>query len=137
MADAREALGRLRAAAEDGRLEDLCRAYGVRLLGAFGSATDPSWPEPHDLDVALQFERSVDGDLVAVINDLVDLTGFQDVDVMNLGRADAVARTSGLVGGEPLYESEPGAFARAQLHAVMERMDTAWLRRLRLELLAS
>jgi hypothetical protein len=137
MANAREALGRLRAAARDGRLEALCRRHGIRLLGAFGSATDPSWPDPHDLDVAFQFEHGIRGDIVAVINGLVDLLHFQDVDVMDLGRADAVARTSGLVGGEPLYESQPGAFARAQEHAVKERLDTAWLRRIDLELLAS
>lgn len=138
MSSPREALERLRGAAKDGRLEELCRRHGIRILGVFGSTLDPDWPEPGDLDIAVEFERGADGDVIAVINDLIDLLHFQDVDVLNLSRAanNPVARTSGLV-GEPLYESEPGAYARAQLHAVMQRMDATWLRRLELELLAS
>jgi predicted nucleotidyltransferase len=103
MAEARQALERLRAAAEDGRLEQLCRRHGIRILGVFGSTLDPDWPEPGDLDVAIEFERDVDGDIVAVVNDLIDLTRFTDIDVLNLSRARAnpVARTSGLM-GEPL-----------------------------------
>jgi predicted nucleotidyltransferase len=138
MAEARQALERLRAAAEDGRLEQLCRRHGIRILGVFGSTLDPDRPNPGDLDIAVEFERDVEGDIVAVVNDLIDLTRFTDIDVLNLSRARAnpVARTSGLV-GEPLYESEPGAYARAQLHAVRQHLDTRWLRRLDLELLAS
>lgn len=47
-----------------------------------------------------------------------------------------MARERALVGGEPLVEQTAGSFARAQLAAIMERMDTAWLRRLDLELMA-
>ncbi|MPZ87905.1 MAG: hypothetical protein GEU81_07485 [Nitriliruptorales bacterium] len=137
--DPREALARLRAAAEDGRLEPLCRRHGIRLLGAFGSATDPAWPGPRDLDIAVEFERGANGDIIALMNDLMALTRFDRIDLLDLGRASAnpVARTSALVGGVPLYESESGTYARAQIHAIMQRMDTAWLRRLELELLAS
>jgi hypothetical protein len=133
---AHEALERLREAAEDGRLDELCQRHGIRLLGAFGTATDPDW-HARDLDVAVGFEHGAGGDVVAVINDLVELTGYQDVDVLDLRRAGPVAQTSGLVGGEPLYESEAGAFAEAQARAVEARMDTEWLRRQRLEFLAS
>lgn len=138
MSRAREALARLRAAAQDGRLAELARRHHIRIVGVFGSTLDPDWPDPHDLDIAVEFERETDHDIIAVINDLMDLTSFSDIDVMNLSRAreNSVARTSGLV-GEPLYESEPGAYARAQLHALLERMETTWLRRLDLELLAS
>lgn len=139
MADPREALARLRAAAEDEQLAMLCRRHNIRLLGAFGSATDPDWPEPRDLDLAVEFEPGADGDIIALMNDLMTLARFDRVDLLDLGRARAkpVARTSALVGGVPLYESESGAYARAQIHAIMQRMDTAWLRRLELELLAS
>jgi hypothetical protein len=37
---------------------------------------------------------------------------------------------------EPLFEAEPGLFATRQMAALTERMDTAWLRRLDLELMA-
>jgi len=138
MSRAREALERLRAAAQDGRLAELARRHRIRILGVFGSTLDPDWPDPHDLDIAVEFKRDTDYDVFALMNDLMELTRFDDIDIMNLSRAyeKPVARTSGLV-GEPLYESEPGAYAAAQLHAVRERMDTTWLRRLELEVLAS
>lgn len=137
MNQARAALQRLRDAADDGRLEALARRHHIRLLGAFGSTTDPDWPDPHDLDIAVEFERAAEIDFIQVILDLIDLVQFDDVDVMHLNRAGPVAQTSGLVGGEPLYESEPGAFDEARARAVTARLDTAWLRRIDLELLAS
>lgn len=138
MSRAREALGRLRAAARDGSLAELAGRHHIRILGVFGSTLDPDRSEPHDLDIVVGFERDTDYDLIALMNDLMDLTRFDFIDLMNLNRGfeKPVARTSGLV-GEPLYESEPGACAAAQLHSIHERMDTTWLRRLELELLAS
>ena len=55
---------------------------------------------------------------------------------MVLNRAGPVARERALVGGIPLYEGVSGAFATAQMAAVLERMDTDHLRRLDLELMA-
>lgn len=106
MAGPREALQRLRAAAEDDRLEALARRHRLRLLAAFGSATDPDWPAPHDLDIAIDFERDADVDLAQVILDLMDLVRFQEIDVLNLSRARAnpLVRTSGLVGGAVDYQ---------------------------------
>ena len=45
-------------------------------------------------------------------------------------------RERALVGPVVLDESEPGAWAAASTAAMLERMDTEWLRRLDLELLA-
>jgi hypothetical protein len=47
-----------------------------------------------------------------------------------------VARAAALGVCERLYEDEPGLLANRQMAAVAERMDTAWLRRLDLELMA-
>ena len=54
-----------------------------------------------------------------------------------LDRAGPVARERALVGCLALYESESGAYARAQIAAVGERMDTDWLRALDLETMRS
>ncbi len=48
---------------------------------------------------------------------------------MVLNRAGPVARERALVGGRPLYQHQPDDFANAQIAAIMERLDTAWLRR--------
>ncbi|MDP9466742.1 MAG: hypothetical protein M3P31_05835 [Actinomycetota bacterium] len=50
-----------------------------------------------------------------------------------LERAGPVARERALVQCVPLYESEPTAYAAAQVAAMGERMDTEWLRALDLE----
>jgi len=47
-----------------------------------------------------------------------------------------VLRERALVGSVVLDESEPGAWAAASTAAMVERMDTEWLRRLDLDLLA-
>lgn len=133
--DPRAALGRLRGAASSGELDEACRRHRVRLLAAFGSATRPE-RDPGDLDLAVGFEHDVTGDLLVLLEDLSRIAGTDRLDVMDLGRADPVARERGLVGTVPLFESERGAFARAQMAAMLERMDTAWLRDLDLDAMA-
>ncbi|MGH3344121.1 MAG: nucleotidyltransferase family protein [Carbonactinosporaceae bacterium] len=133
--DPRAGLRRLLASAGSGELGALCRRHGVRLLVAFGSATDAT-KRPRDLDIAVAFAHRTQGDLVELLEDLVRVSGTEDVDLMDLGRADPVARERALVGTIPLHEGEPSAFANAQMAAILERMETEPLRRLDLELMA-
>lgn len=127
-----DALGVLRAAAGDGRLDMLCECHGIRVLTVFGSAVREG-SSPHDLDVAVLFEQRADADVLAVIDALAELTGSDDIDLLDLGRAGPVARERGLVGCLALYESEPTAYATAQVAAAGERMDSDWLLRADLE----
>ena len=132
--DPRTALRRLRAAADDGRLEELCRRHDVRVMTVFGSAAR-SDSEPRDLDVAVGFEPHTTGDVLALLDDLTVLTGSDDIDLLVLDRAGPVARERALVECLALYESEPTAYATAQVAAMGERMDSEWLRALDLETL--
>ena len=134
--DPRQALAVLREAAQDGRLEALCQAHDVRVLTVFGSALRATG-SARDLDVAVRFEWGRAVDLLALIDALTVLTGTDLLDVMVLDRAGPVARERALVGCLPLHESSPGAFAREQMAAVGERMDTAWLRALDLQTMRS
>lgn len=133
-ADPPTGLVRLQAAAADGRLDLLCRRHGVRVLTVFGSAVRPAG-DPRDLDVAVLFEPDRRRDLLALVDDLSVLTGSDELDLMVLDDADPVARERALVECLPLYESEPSAYAHAQVAAMGERMDTAWLRAMDLETL--
>lgn len=128
----REALAVLRAAAEDGRLDALCERHQVRVLTVFGSAARGE-ATARDLDVAVLFEPGRPGDALGLVNELIDLTSSDDIDLMDLGRAGPVARERGLVGCLALYESESGAFAAVQVAAITARMDTQWLREMDLE----
>ena len=133
----REALARLLGATGDGRLDDLCERRGVALLSAFGSAAaaydSDVVDEPDDLDIGVSFGG--EPDLLGLLDDLVVLTGFDGIDLVPLDGAGPVLRSEALT-GLPLFESVAGAFAQAQMAALAERWDTAWLRRLDLEAMA-
>ncbi len=131
--DARVARQRLEASAEGGELDQVCRRLGVRLLGIFGSATRDDSRAPDDLDVAVSFAGTPL--LLELIDELVRITGFDGIDVTVIDNAEPVLRAEALT-GRPLFESEPGAFAVAQMAALAEKWDTAWLRELDLDRLA-
>lgn len=131
-----QGLLRLRAAAASGKLDALCARYRIAVLTAFGSAVrDPG--SARDLDVAALPERGCTLDTPALVVDLVDLTGVQDVDLADLSRAGPVLRERALVGCVPLFEHVSGAYAAAQIAAVGERVDTDANRRLNLSLSSS
>jgi predicted nucleotidyltransferase len=138
--DARSALAELVAASHDGRLDAICDQFGVLVLSAFGSAIRPSLDEPRDLDVGVGFRREPHrkngtGDRIGLWTALVELTEYEGIDLVVLDVDDPVLRAEALT-GIPLYESESGAYAEAQIAAVGERRDTAFLRRRNLELMA-
>jgi predicted nucleotidyltransferase len=130
-----EGLARLRAAADSGGLDAFCRKHHVRILTVFGSASRGE-PSARDLDISIMSEPGTDFDILAVVNDLIDLTRFQHVDVAHLNRGGPLIRERALVGSILLYERRPGLFAAAQMAAVGERMETDRFRRQNLELLA-
>jgi predicted nucleotidyltransferase len=139
MATATDAFHRLRAAATTGELDDLCGDLGIALLVVFGSVIAPlEGHEPGDLDVAIRFAPATAAATRAqVIDALIDLTGYSEVDVVDLAQAGPVLRARALgPDNEPLFEAAPGLFATAQMAALTEAMETAPLRRLDLELLA-
>jgi predicted nucleotidyltransferase len=130
-----EGLARLRAAAESGELDAFCRKHHVRILTVFGS-TARGEARPRDLDIGIMTDPDTDFDALAAINDLIDLTRFQDVDIAHLNRGGPLIRERALVGSILMYEGKAGAFMDAQTVAVAERIETDWARRLDLELLA-
>ncbi len=129
-----EGLARLRAAAASGELDEFCIDRSVRVLTVFGSASRGE-PTARDLDVAVISEPGAPFDLVALVNDLVDLTGVQAVDLAHLNRAGPLLRERALVGSVALFESAEGRFAAAQTAAIGERIETDAMRRLDLDLL--
>lgn len=132
-ADVRVALARLEAAALDGTLDEICERRRVRLLGVFGSAVRADEEEPSDLDVAVSF--AAEPEVLGFLDDLAALTGCDRIDLAVIDAASPVLRAEALV-GIPLYEHEHGGFARAQMAAMAERRDTAWMRRMALDVLA-
>jgi hypothetical protein len=120
---------------DDDALASLCQRHEVLLLTAFGS-TVAGATAPGDLDLGVLFVRSAPADLLGLLDGLVALTGYDGFDVVDLGRAGPVIRERAMVGADILYEREPGTWARESTAAMLERMDTDWLRRLSLEAMA-
>lgn len=138
MRSPREALAVLVAAAEDGRLEEICDRFGLDLVSVFGSVLDDREAAPSDLDVAVRFGPAAEPDQLGVISALGELVRCDELDVMVLNRAGVVARSRALgAGSRGLFERTRGAYALAQMAAVTEEMETAPMRRRDLELLAS
>jgi predicted nucleotidyltransferase len=129
-----DGLARLQIAAESGELDQVCARHRVRILTVFGSAARGE-PDARDLDIGVMFEPDANPDYLAIIGDLMELTDA-NVDFVHLDRGGPVIRERALVGAIALYESEPGALAKAQVAAVLERIDTRWMRQLDLELMA-
>ncbi len=127
----------LREAARQGTLATLCDRHGLDLLVVFGSVLSDTG-DPHDLDVAVRLmSRDHAHDTLEILDDLYRLTGSERIDLMVLNRADPLARERALTTGEPLFQRSPGDFARAQIAAIMERLDTDRFRVMELELMSS
>ncbi len=130
-----DGLARLRTAAGTGELDAFCARHRVRVLTVFGSAARGE-PTARDLDIGLLVEFGHRFDLLAAVNELIELTGTDAVDVVHLNRGGPVIRERALAGSIGLYESEPAALANAQMAAITERMETDPMRWQNLELLA-
>jgi predicted nucleotidyltransferase len=136
--DAAAAVRRLRDAARDGSLAAVARRHGVSVLAGFGSAVTGDAPhgEPRDVDVAVGFRvRPGDGGL-ALIGDLVDLADSGLIDMVQLDAADVVLVEEALATGEIWFEDVGGEAASRHLRASLLRMDSDWMRRLDLALMA-
>jgi predicted nucleotidyltransferase len=128
MEDVRMALDTLRDMS-DADLDRVCRRHRVRVLTVFGSATDGSVAAPNDLDIGVVFEPGAEHDVLGLLETLVSTLGTERIDLLDAERATETARYRAIAEGEPLYESEPTAFANAYAAAVMLYLDTARLRR--------
>jgi predicted nucleotidyltransferase len=105
------------------------------VVTVFGSAARGE-PGARDLDIGVVTGREEGLDLVALVNELVDVMSIDVVDVAHLDRAGPVLRERALVGCIPLYESSDGQYATAQVAAMAERIETDPGRRQDLELLS-
>lgn len=110
------AIDALRAAAER-----VGRACGYRLIALFGSAARGE-ATARDLDLAVLGDAPLD--TVEITNRLIRELGVQPVDVCDLCHADPLLSALVARDGIPLYEAEPGEFARFVSLAMRRFADT-------------
>ncbi|MHA6798447.1 nucleotidyltransferase domain-containing protein [Bounagaea algeriensis] len=134
----REALVRLRAAVGTGEVEQLCSEHELDLLVVHGSAVEqePLRP-PADLDIACRHRLGAELNAIGLINDLMELTCFDAIDLLDLNTAGVVATARALSPQSLLlYEAEPSLFTLAQIAALTTDMETRRFRLLDLKLMA-
>ncbi len=131
--DASDGLARLMAAQDDGRLDQLCVRHGLQVLTLFGSAATQD-PTPADLDLAYRSAGSTDH--LRLLDDLVQMTGEEHIDLVDLRHADPVVAQRALA-GTGLFEDRPGRFVGMRELAQRIYMDTAHVRRAQLEALST
>jgi predicted nucleotidyltransferase len=131
-------LRRLRAAKDDGSLTDLCTRMGVELLTLHGSAARGE-DGAQDLDLGALFASDLAGrNLLDLVVAIIDLTGTDLIDVMDVRRATPTARARALAhDARVLHEARPGLATRQQMAAVTLELELGRLRRRQLELLAA
>jgi predicted nucleotidyltransferase len=99
----------------------VAQARALRLVVLFGSAARGA-SGPEDLDIGVLADQLVDA--VALTNDLTQSLGRQDVDLTDLRMANPVLLALVAREGLPLFEREPGEFARFASLAVRRFADT-------------
>ena len=119
---------------QSGELVAICSEHDVSLFVVFGSVLQPDG-DPRDVDVAVRFDAD-QPDVLTFLDVLSRQLVSDDIDLMILNQAGPVARERALVKGRPLYVRRSGDFANAQIGAIMERLETDWMRRLELEQMA-
>ena len=71
------------------------------------------------------------------MTDLSTWLGIDEIDLLDLRQAGAVAKVEALLHGAVLYEQAAGTAERMLSIAAVEKMDTQWLRDWALDLMAS
>jgi predicted nucleotidyltransferase len=94
---------------------------GARLVVLLGSAARRH-ATPADVDVGILTDRPFD--VIAATNLLIQSLGVQPIDVADLRRADPLLLALAARDGIPLYEAEPGEFARFASLAARRFADT-------------
>lgn len=105
--------------------ETVGRDTGARLIVLFGSAArGPERPPraPEDVDIGVLHDAAPD--LVDLTNRFIRALRLQAVDVTDLGRADPLLLMLAARDGVPLYERDPGEFARFASLAARRYADT-------------
>lgn len=102
-------------------VRDVAREEDLRLVVLFGSGAREA-ESPEDLDLGVLGRTPVD--LLHLTNRLIERLERQDVDLVDLGRADPVLMVQVARDGTPLYEESPGEFARFHSLAYRRFADT-------------
>lgn len=108
------------------RLLPLCGDNGLQLILLFGSVVTGAVHKKSDIDLAFLFDKPAD--ILALTNRVIRLLHTDNVDVVDLRRANPLLKYSAVKSGMLLYEKEPGLFNEFYSLAFRRYVDTKKLR---------
>ena len=108
------------------RLTPLFHDEELRLVLLFGSVATGGVHRRSDIDLAFLYDRPVD--LLGLTNNVIRLLKTDNVDVVDLRRADPLLKFSAARQGKVLYEKTPGIFHEFYSLAFRMYGDTKKLR---------
>lgn len=108
------------------RLSSLYDDKGLQLILLFGSVVTGTMHTQSDIDIAFLFDEPAD--ILALTNRVIRLLHTDNVDVVDLRRANPLLKFAAVKSGLLLYEKEPGLFNEFYSLAFRRYVDTKKLR---------
>ena len=108
------------------KLSPLFKEPDLRLVILFGSAAAGQMHKRSDIDLAFLFDRPVD--ILDLTNRVIRLLHTDNIDIVDLKKANPLLRFSAVRNGKLLYEKEPGTFNSFASLAFRMYVDTKKLR---------
>lgn len=79
----------------------------IVLVTVFGSYLDGSFNETSDIDIAILFENNLSlFDEAKVMDDLSRILHFENIDLLNLNKANFLLRFNAVIKGKIIYEKD-------------------------------
>src|SRR3972149_7389299 len=107
-------------------LSPLFNDEDLRIVLLFGSAVSGKTHKKSDTDLAFLFDKPAD--ILALTNRVIRLLHTDNVDVIDLRRANPLVKFAAVKSGMLLYEKEPGLFNEFYSLAFRRYVDTKKLR---------
>jgi predicted nucleotidyltransferase len=108
------------------RLKPLFKEEELELILLFGSVASRISHKKSDIDLAFLFDKPLD--ILALTNKVIKLLHTDNVDVVDLKRANPLLKFSIAKNGKLLYERSPGLFNEFYSFAFRRYIDTKKLR---------
>jgi len=108
------------------RLRPLFKEEELELILLFGSVASRISHKKSDIDLAFLFDKPLD--ILALTNKVIKLLHTDNVDVVDLKRANPLLKFSIAKNGKLLYERSPGLFNEFYSFAFRRYIDTKKLR---------
>lgn len=108
------------------RLSSLFKEEELELILLFGSVASRISHKKSDIDLAFLFDKPLD--ILALTNKVIKLLHTDNVDVVDLKRANPLLKFSIAKNGKLLYERSPGLFNEFYSFAFRRYIDTKKLR---------